>query len=101
MNSHLNKPTVPDQIHSRYLKVNLRIPFVHEQIHFLIKLQYMMPGAQSYQFPSTFGTNVPFGKTMFNNQSDFASLPPAVNLTNNLTQRTDSHELLDGLEQRR
>lgn len=37
---------------------------------------------------------------MFNNHSDFASLPPVVNLTN-LNQHTDSSELLDGMEQRR
>lgn len=63
----------------------------------------MMPsaqGTQSYQHPSTFASNAPFSKPLFNNHSDFASLPPAVNLTN-LNQRTDSNELLDGLEQRR
>ncbi len=60
----------------------------------------MMPNAsQSYQHPSTL-SNVPFSRPMFNNHSDFASLPPAVNLTN-LNQRSDSNELLDGMEQRR
>lgn len=62
--------------------------------------QYMMPTTQSYQqHPSTL-SNVPFSKPMFNNHSDFASLPPVVNVTN-LNQRTDSNELLDGMEQRR
>ncbi|XP_037030701.1 uncharacterized protein LOC119070455 isoform X1 [Bradysia coprophila] len=78
-NSHGNKPFVPDQMHSRYLK-------------------YMMPSTQPYQHPSTSST--PFGRPTFNNHSDFASLPPVVNL-NNLNQRSDSNELLDGMEQRR
>ncbi|KAJ6637233.1 hypothetical protein Bhyg_09963 [Pseudolycoriella hygida] len=80
VNSHGSKPVVPDQMHNRYLK-------------------YMLPTTYAYQQPSTL-SNAPFGKTMFNNHSDFASLPPAVNLTN-LNQRTDSNELLDGMEHRR
>lgn len=61
----------------------------------------MMPSSssQSYQHPATL-SNAPFSKPMFNNHSDFASLPPVVNLTN-LNQRTDSNELLDGMEHRR
>lgn len=59
----------------------------------------MMPPTQPYQHPSTL-SNGPYSKTMFNNHSDFASLPPVVNLTN-FNQRTDSNELLDGMEQRR